>query len=74
MLPRPTSLRSPAWRLDSVLKNISEGTVESSDCPYMDNLYLFLKADEEYVPNEALEEAYLINLELRLFFIHLLDS
>ena len=60
MLPRPTFIKSPAWRLDLCLKAIRSGNHPSTTCEYVDSMYQFLEGGDNYSPNSELEEAYLM--------------
>ncbi len=60
MLPRPTSIKSPAWRLDLCLKAIRSGNPVDNSCDYISNMYTFLEGGDDYCTNPELEEAYLM--------------
>jgi hypothetical protein len=60
MLPRPKALRSPAWRLDSCLKNLEAEVSSGAECDYTRQLQDFLAGGGGYTFNPQLEEAYLL--------------
>ena len=60
MLPRPTFIKSPAWRLDLCLKAVRSGNTVEGSCEYTDSMYKFLNSAKDYIPNPELEEAYLM--------------
>jgi len=59
ILPKPASLRSPAWRLDLSLKQVQSNVKAHIDCNYVTEMIGFLKGGD-YPFNSALEEAYLM--------------
>ena len=60
MLPRPTFIKSPAWRLDLCLKAVRSGSPVENTCEYMRSMYQLLEGGDDYTPNSDLEEAYLM--------------
>lgn len=62
MLPKPNSLRSPAWRLELCLKRLTENKAEqpATGCAYQEEMLSFLRGGVEYLGNPDLEEAYLM--------------
>jgi len=60
MLPRPTFIKSPAWRLDLCLKAIRAGNPLTNPCEYTESMHQLLEGGDNYSPNSELEEAYLM--------------